>query len=288
MALPSILTDKNFLHFTHLLGANPREALSYLDYAWLLMNISGDPTFLDAKHVEGVLHWDAPKGHLVKAMLKTGFLKRKGEKGYILGDWEAHLYDWGKKRLHRKQEAESNAAAERRRSAPKRRPTDPDSDSLPKKGKIITFDPDPQPGQNRNRRNTPPKAEASPPKNPQQAALDAVRAVSSSLNAVGGHPHHPKAPKATQPIGTYTARDCALKAASLDVDHDPQTAQAMWTTRAAEVSQCSGGLEYFRDLLATLENASIPGNPKGVGKIHHAGRWLNAKTHQFLEQRRTA
>jgi len=288
MALPSLLTSPQFLLFVHLLRTNPREALSYLDYAWLLLNISGDPHYKNLDALEGILHWDGKRGALVKAMTAAGFLKKRGATGYTLADWEDHLYDWGKKRLARAREAEQRAADERRRTAPKVRPTDPDPRSSPKEGKIIPIDHDQGRGKDRNRRETAKPEGGSPSKNPKEAAQGLARALGAALTLPGSPGSHQKAPSPTQPIGSYSARDCAHAAAALDKDLPPQQAIAMWITRAAEVSQYTGGLSYFQDLLSTIANSQIPGNPKGVGTIRHPGRWLNAKTHEYIQRKATA
>ncbi len=96
------------------------------------------------------------------------------------------------------------------------------------------------------------------------------------------------APPATQPIGSYTVRDCALAAAALDKGNDHDSAVSMFLIRIHEMSQYSGGLEYFRDLLTTLHNAANPQLRKGVGTIHNPGAWLNKRSSEWLDERKSA
>ena len=77
MALSTLLTDPNFLWFQRIMHLNPREAYGLLDYGWLLLNISGDPTYKSAQHLAACLHWEGNPQTLAKAMVKTGFLKAR-------------------------------------------------------------------------------------------------------------------------------------------------------------------------------------------------------------------
>jgi len=79
-----------------------------------------------------------------------------------------------------------------------------------------------------------------------------------------------------------------MAAASLDRNNDHDTAAAMWSARAAEMSQYTGGLDYFRDLLCQVHNAANPQLRKGVGPIHNPAAFLNTRTADWLAQRRTA
>lgn len=286
MALPSLLTDPNFIYLQHLLQLNPREAYGLLDYGWLLLNITGDPNYQSAEHLAAVLHWHSSPKRLAQALVKTGFIKPKRGGGYTVAQWETRMQEWGKKRMQRAQEKEQHAADERRRTAPSRRPTDPDPVSSSKRANIIPLDHDSPQGKDRNR---PKKAGQTTPeasKNPQGAAQDALRAVLGGLKGVGVRQTRQSAPPPEQPIGSYTARDCALAAASLDRGNDHDSAVAMWTSRAAELSQYTGGLDYFRDLLCQVHNAANPQLRKGVGPIHNPAAFLNVRTAAWLQDRR--
>lgn len=288
MALPSLLTDRDFLYFKHLLGTGEREALSYLDWLWLQLNISGDPNFHSADHVEAMLQWKGKRGVLVKHLIACHFLKGKRGGGYVIADWESRLMDWGKKRLRRKTDPEAAAAAGRRPLSAESAPYDLDPPIPFPKMKMKPSDHDPKPRKDRDRQETASQEGGRAPKNPISAPLGRLE---DTIRAIGGA-NPPRSrdapPPPTQPIGTYTARECALAAAALDKDLPPDQARAMWITRAAEVSQYTGGLEFFRDLLSAIHNAQIQGNPKGVGQVRHPGRFLNAKTHSYLERKRAS
>lgn len=288
MALASLLTDPNFLYLTHLLNLSPRETWGILDYGWTLYNISGDPTYKTAGHLEAILYWKGKRGALAAALVKTGFLTVDKKGVYTIADAEKRLMDWGRKRLQRAQEARQPTSAERRRTAQNGRPTDPDPGSLPQKSNIKTFDP-------RSSRSTKPgSATPSHPgrgkglENPQEGGQSLVSALTAQIGGVGPPQRRAGAPKPTQPIGTYTAKDCALWAAARDRGNNDDTARALWITRAAELSQHTGGLEYFQDLISTIENGNHPENYKGVGKVHNVGAFLNKKTAEWLTQRRVA
>lgn len=288
MALASLLTDRNFLYFKHLLGVGEREALSYLDWMWLQLNISGTPDYESADQLEALLQWKGKRGHLVKHMLATGFLEKKRGGKLAIPAWESRMMDWGKKRLYRRQQDADRAADERRTPATGRTPYDLDSTIPFPKQKLKPVDHDPGQVEDRDRRKTATKTGGKSPKNPQQGAQELLSALQRGMGGVGDRQREPKAPSPTQPIGSYSARECALAAAAMEKDLEPGQARAMWLTRAAEVSQYTGGLDYFRDLLAQVVNSQIAGNPKGVGTVRHPGRFLNARTHEFLEQRRSA
>jgi hypothetical protein len=288
MALSELLSDPQFLYLQRLLKLNPREAYGLLDYGWLLFNIGGDPTYKNKEHLAAVLHWDGPAKHLADALVKSGFLKRKGKDGYIIADHEKRLMDWGRKRLTRAEEAKQRAAADRRRPAPPGRPTDPDPGSPTRKGNIHTLDHDSLRGKDRDRPEPATKTPRTASKNPQQGAQGLAQEVLSAVQGVGVRQTRQCAPPPTQQIGTYTARDCALAAASLDRNNDHDTAVALWTARAAELSCVSGGLDYFRDLLAAIHNGQHPQLRKGTGKVYNPGAFLNSKTAAFLAARRSA
>ena len=288
MALASLLTDRKFLYFKHLLQVGDREALSYLDWMWLQLNISGCPTYQNADELECSLQWEGKRGHLVKHLVAAGFLKRSGKTKLHIPEWESRMMDWGKKRLYRRQEDEKRAADGRRTKNAERTPYDLDSTIPFPKQRVKPVDHDQGQVEDRDRRKTATKTQGKSLKNPQQGAQELLSALQSGLGGVGDRQKQPKAPSPTQPIGSYSARECALAAAAMEKDLDPNQARAMWLTRAAEVSYYSGGLDFMRDLLAQVVNSQIAGNPKGVGTVRHPGRVLNARTHEFLEERRAS
>lgn len=288
MGLPSLLTSPEFLHFTHLLKTNPRDAYGYLDYSWLIFNISGQSTYPTVDYLEGLLHWQGKRGALAAAMLKAGFLEKRRNGALAIANPESRLQEWGRKRMQRAAAADGRTADNGGRSAPKRRPTDPDPVSPSPRLRVLPTDDDPGATKDRDRPNTTRRGGGSSHKNPQQAVQELASGLSRALGRAQGRPTRPGAPGPEVPIGAYTAKDCALAAAALDTRNDDDTARAMWITRAAELSTYPGGLEYFRDLLAAVHNARHCGAAKGVGAIHNPGAYLNAKTAAYLEQRRSA
>lgn len=288
MARPSDLTDKQFIRLCHKLQINPREGIGLLEYGWLLANISGEPHYTDADDLAALLHWTKDPKKLAAAMLETGYLTKTKNGGLAIADFEEkRLQDWAKKRRERAAERQTSAA-ERQTTGPRRRPTRSDSDSGSPKKQVIPFDPDHLRQRNRDRQEPANQDTRRASKNPQGGALGALQGAIAAKMGLDQPPGHPKAPKATQPIGTYSPRDCGLAAASLDKNLEPQQAQAMWITRAAEVCSYPGGLSFFQDLLAKIHNAKIPGNPKGEAPIHSPGAWLNKQTREFVERRRPA
>lgn len=288
MGLPSLLTSPEFLHFVHLLKTNPRDAYGYLDYSWLIFNISGQSTYPDADYLEGLLHWQGKRGALAAAMLQAGFLEKRRTGALAIANPDSRLQEWGRKRMQRAAAAVGRPADNGGRSAPKRRPTDPDPVSPSRKLKIYTPDNDLDPAADRDRPKSARQGGGKSPKNPQQAVQDLASGLSRALGGGQGRPTRPGAPGPEVPIGAYTAKDCALAAAALDTRNDDDTARAMWITRAAELSMCPGGLEYFRDLLTDVYNARHCGAAKGVGAIHNPGAYLNSRTAAYLEARRSA
>lgn len=288
MGLPSLLSSTEFLHFKAILKIGNREAYGYLDYSWLLFNLSGNPIYPDAAYLEAILEWPGKAGQLAAAMLKAGFLIQ-GKKGSLaIANPETRLQDWGRKRMLRASAEQPPLSTERRITARNRRPTDPDPVSSSPRLRVLTPDNDHEPPVDRDRPKTPRPGGGKSSKNPQEAAQELLRAATAGVKEVQGRPTRPGAPGPQVPIGAYTAKDCALAAAALDTRHDDDTARAMWITRAAELSMLPGGLDYFRDLLATIHQARHCGALKGVGKIHNPGAYLNAKTAAYLEQRRSA
>lgn len=288
MGLPSLLTDPNFLYLTHLLKISPRETYGILDYGWLLFNITGDPHYKNSAHLEALLFWEGKPGALSKAMLAAGFLKRKGKDRLIIADHERRLQDWGKKRLQRAEEAAAENGGQRRKTADFRRPTDPDPGSLSKRENIKPFDLDHGKVQNRDR---PKPATPDSPralKNPQQAPQALVSEVCGAFQGAGVRQTRQSAPPPEMPIGQYSAKECALAAASLDRGNDHDSAVAMFTVRAAEMSCYSGGIAAFQDILVHVYNSRRPDLHKGTGAIHNPGAYINKKTAEWLQGRKTA
>ena len=288
MGLPSDLTDRNFLYLQHLLKLNPREVWGILDYSWILLNINRDPTFASSDHLEALLHWQGKRGALTAALLKSGYIQRNGKTGYIITDWPDRLFGWVRQAMLKPDSGTPTKLKHALENSRRKVATDPDPGSSPKRENIHTLDLDRGRQKDRDR---PKKAVPAPPeslKNPRGAVQDAVSAVLGGLQGVGVRQTRQSAPPPTQPIGSYTAKECALAAASLDRNNDHDTAVAMWTARAAEISQYSGGLDYFRDLLCQVHNAANPQLRKGVGPIHNPAAFLNTRTADWLAHRRPA
>lgn len=288
MARPSDLTDKNFLRLQHKLKLNPREAIGLLEYAWLLGNISGEAHYENAEDLAALLHWDDDPAQLAKALVETGYLIRHKGGGFEIAEFEEkRLQDWAKKRRQRAQEQKEHGGQRPPMSA-KVRPTDPDSDSGSPSKRVIPFDPGSKRATDRDRPKTPATTTGRASKNPQEGVREWLQGAQRAVKGLERPGDHPKAPRAEQPIGSYSPRDCALAAAALDANLPADQAQAMWITRAAHVCQYTGGLDYFRELLATIANSRIAGNPKGVGTIHNPGAWLNKQTATYIARKASA
>lgn len=288
MGLPSDLSDPNFIYLQRLLKMNPREAWGVLDWLWIHLNVSRDPTFKSAEHLAAILYWPGPAKPLAKNLVKAGYLKPHRRGGYIIADHERRYFSWVKQAIQRDAAATSTNLDRTLEKSRKKVATDPDPGSSPPKSNVVNFDHDPRARANRDRPDKAAPGGGKSPKNPREAARTLVQAAIQGVAGVGVRQSRNSAPPPSQPIGSYTARECALAAASYDRGNDHDTAVSMFLVRAHEMSQYSGGLDYFRDLLAALHNAANPQLRKGTGTIHNPGAFLNRKTTEWLEERKAS
>jgi hypothetical protein len=266
----------------------PAHALGHLEMMWLNAHMDQRPDYANAAELEAAAMWTGKPGAFALAAVAARLVDKSGRSTLTVHDYWDHAPHYVVQRYRRAEAAAENNGAQRRTKSASVRPTDPDPDPLTPRRRDHNPDLDQDRGQNRNRQYSQPR-EAENAQNVKNRPARMPQIDFQTLIAgVSGPPPPPDAPAATQPIGTYTARECASAAAALERTHDRATAFAMWSCRAAEMSEHRGGLEQMRDYLSELHAAQIPGNPKGVGKIHSPAKWLNKQTGDWLATRRSA
>ena len=287
MAKTSILTHRKFRLLCSILKIPPAHALGHLEMLWLTAHCDGTEVYASIEELEAACGWVGKPGQLAAALCAARLIDKPTRGQWVIHDYWEHAPDYVVKRHRRKQEAAADNGGQRRPEAANVRPTDPDPDPKTRRRADQHPDPDHRRNADRDRPINHPEKPGSTPKSHRGGPPLAVQALIEGLTGVRGGENDIGPPRPEQPIGSYTARECAAAAAALERTDDKRRALAMWSARVAEMSSQPGGLEAMRDMLTHVAHSVQGDKSRGIGQLHKCAAWLNQSTAAWLRQRST-